>query len=580
MEITSVTLLRNKYPLGKILLDHPLSYALTAITDVLVVYLLQFWKTVSKVPDTKDTIKFKLDTQEITYTVDMFRDTLHLPVETPDNPFIAPVNIKVIESFMQKVGYQGVVDKKKNVIQYPRFTKLIIADLLKKFPSIPHRLDEDYHSIKDDIPLIRATADYTEYETVFVKVAVLMNQPQPGKKRKQSSGETSSPRKSLKVTIKQKVKTTSIPPPSDDRERDEIAKATLLSLTLHKTTLATEAQENVAKVQEKLVEEEIEKMVEGEEAEESYASEFADSMLNDDVDDSDDDVEKTDDVAEEKDNDDYTDHPLVGTHATDKTISEELMATVSPTTATTSKVKSKRGFTFNKTTILPGSIVGMCRRSGQIRNHIKNKFVTHEFFMGKIREVLDHCNNVVPELMVAKTNEMIKEEMPRLHMQNTTLNLYPTTSSSTAEISTADLQHQLYLKMKSKPQDQAVDPELWETLKTKFEKPIEAHDPYSIVDKPDTGLIYLNSKNEKRVMYLVEIVKFCDATLEKVLKEVKLRIFQTELWKKPPLLGELDLDIMKAYKREITKRLRHREQIRRWESFVNGRPILPTMKRL
>ncbi|GJV18582.1 hypothetical protein Tco_1367602 [Tanacetum coccineum] len=47
---------------------------------------------------------------------------------------------------------------------------------------------------------------------------------------------------------------------------------------------------------------------------------------------------------------------------------------------------------------------------------------------------------------------------------------------------------------------------------------IEAHEPYSIVDKPSTGLIYLNIKDEKRVMYLTEIVKFCDATLEKVLK--------------------------------------------------------------
>nr|GEY60844.1 hypothetical protein [Tanacetum cinerariifolium] len=55
---------------------------------------------------------------------------------------------------------------------------------------------------------------------------------------------------------------------------------------------------------------------------------------------------------------------------------------------------------------------------------------------------------------------------------------------------------------------------------------IEAHALYLIVDKPDTGLIYLNGKDEKRVMYLVEIVKLCDATLEKVLNEVKLRIFQ------------------------------------------------------
>ncbi|GJV94069.1 hypothetical protein Tco_1541882 [Tanacetum coccineum] len=364
-----------------------MSYALTATTNVPAVYLQQFWKTISEVPNTKDTIKFKLDSQEITYTIDMFLDTLQL----------------------LKVGYQGVVDKvssfytkflvqpwqtmfkKKDVITYPCFRKLIIADLLKKCPSISKRLEEDYHSIKDDISLvsvystgnglfqgmpisdafltdeIRATDDYVEYKTVFVKVSILINQPQPvvssqgthrttprayktptltaaspqGKKRKQIAEETSSARKSLKVTIKQKVNTTSIPPPSDDRERDEIAEATLLSLTLYKTTLAAEALENVAKVQEKLVEEEIEKMVEIEEDDESYVSEFADSMLNDDdadfgtriepeshkenpkvvdVDDKDDkkdeDDKKADDAAGKKDNDDQTNHSSVETHAT------------------------------------------------------------------------------------------------------------------------------------------------------------------------------------------------------------------------------------------------------------------------
>ncbi|GKF19682.1 hypothetical protein Tco_0068320 [Tanacetum coccineum] len=92
-------------------LDHPLSYAYTTTANVLVVYLQQFWKIVSKVPDTKDTIKFKLDTQEITYTVDMFRDTLKLPVETSDNPFITPVIIRTIKTFIKAVGYQRVVDK-------------------------------------------------------------------------------------------------------------------------------------------------------------------------------------------------------------------------------------------------------------------------------------------------------------------------------------------------------------------------------------------------------------------------------------------------------------------------------------
>ncbi|GKG57186.1 hypothetical protein Tco_0584612, partial [Tanacetum coccineum] len=50
--------------------------------------------------------------------------------------------------------------------------------------------------------------------------------------------------------------------PTDTRERDEIAEVTLLSLALHKTAIDTEAQENVAKAQEKLAEEEIENKVE------------------------------------------------------------------------------------------------------------------------------------------------------------------------------------------------------------------------------------------------------------------------------------------------------------------------------
>ncbi|GJT41791.1 hypothetical protein Tco_0941656 [Tanacetum coccineum] len=211
-----------------------------------------------KVPDTKDTIRFKLNTQEITYTVDMFRDTLKLPVETLENPSVVPTTIEIIDSFMHTIGYQGVVDKvvnctnvdyvallwwdfmnyvfqKKDVIQYPRFTKLIIADLMKKYPSIPQRHDEDYHSIKDDIPLeIRATDDYKDYETMFVKSL--------GEEEEAKCWQTSSPRKSHKITIRKKKQITpSIPPPIDDREIDEIIEATLLSLTLHKTALAAEA---------------------------------------------------------------------------------------------------------------------------------------------------------------------------------------------------------------------------------------------------------------------------------------------------------------------------------------------------
>ncbi|GJY09747.1 hypothetical protein Tco_0377932 [Tanacetum coccineum] len=456
----------------QILLDHPLSYALTATANVPIVYLQQFWRTVSKVPG-------------------------------------------------------------------------------PKFPDIPQSIEEDYHSIKDDIPLVSVyttgnvlirgmlipdafftieictTTDFKEYETMFMNVDVPINQPQPVVSTQGTHRSTPRAHRTPTLTAR------------DDRERDAIAEATLLSLALHKNALATEAQENVAKVQEKLDDEEIEKMVEGEEDEESYASVFADFVFNDGVDDSgtkiepgshkehpeyvtnnDEEIEKEKKDEKEKDiADDGTGSKEIrkeqkqtpipsptrsprNVSSSDKTVFEELTATISPTTATTSKDSSttkrkKRSF-LHMIKILLGSIVGMCRRHGQIRSHIKNKFITYEFFMSKIQEVLDHCNKVLPETIFEKTNEMIRNEMPclvnlainkdrvvdpinakemiakefathgpkmieelfRRNMQNTTLNLYPTTSMSTAGKSFADLQHQLYLIMKSKPQDQAANPEI------------------------------------------------------------------------------------------------------------------------
>ncbi|GJY89021.1 retrovirus-related pol polyprotein from transposon TNT 1-94 [Tanacetum coccineum] len=402
---------------GHILLDHPLSYALTATADVPV-------------------------------TVDMFRVTLHFLLETPENPFVAPINIQTIESFMNKVGYQGVVDKvsafytknlaqplktmfkvfnrclktrtsghdqkKINILQLFHdminrtnvdYAALLWWDFMNnKFLDIPQRVGEDYHSIKDDTPLVSvystgnvlvrgmliphvflteeicATNDFKEYEMVLIGVDVPMNQP----------------------------------------------------LTLHKTALAAEAKENIAKVQEKLDEEEIEKMVEGDEDEESYASEFADSMINDDVDDSGtkiepgshkehleiindddhieketkdeeiekekkhDDDEKIDEVVMEKDDDDDDDDDV---EKVDKGVKEKCNADVATSSMKFRKEKMQ--------TLIPLPMRSPRKVSSS------DKTVTKEFTR-TIREVLDHCNKVVPELTFAKTNEMIKKDMPRL----------------------------------------------------------------------------------------------------------------------------------------------------------------------
>ncbi|GJS95956.1 hypothetical protein Tco_0802924, partial [Tanacetum coccineum] len=44
--LPNISCLKECNIVGKLLVDHPLSYALTATTDVVAVYLQQFWKTV------------------------------------------------------------------------------------------------------------------------------------------------------------------------------------------------------------------------------------------------------------------------------------------------------------------------------------------------------------------------------------------------------------------------------------------------------------------------------------------------------------------------------------------------------
>nr|GEX59976.1 hypothetical protein [Tanacetum cinerariifolium] len=90
-------------------------------------------------------------------------------METPDNPFIAPVNIEVIQYFMHRVGYQGIVDKVSAFFR--KFLAQPWQTMFKKYPSISPRLKEDYHFIKDDIPLLSV---YTT-RTVTVRGMLIPN---------------------------------------------------------------------------------------------------------------------------------------------------------------------------------------------------------------------------------------------------------------------------------------------------------------------------------------------------------------------------------------------------------------------
>ncbi|GKD67552.1 hypothetical protein Tco_1321642, partial [Tanacetum coccineum] len=485
--------------------------------------------------------------------------------ETPENPFVAPANIHTIEAFMNRLAYQGAFDKvsaffTKNLAQ-PWQTMFKVSNrclttghdqtkinILQNSPNIHKRIEEDYHSIKDYVPLVsvyttrnvsvrgmlipnafltaevRETDDFKEYETVFMKVAILMNQPQSVvstqgtnrntprayrsptisvnplemKKRKQTAGESSSLRRIIK---KKKKPTSSIPPPGDDRKRDAIAEATLLN-------------------------------------EESYASIFADSILNDEGAD----VDDTGKVGKEQ-------------NIVVKEVSNETNVEIEKTNDV---AKRKNSFSYQE--------------------QIYHSRVLRE----NIQEVLKHYNTVVLELRIAKTNAMIKTEMPRLvklavdkdrevsrqkdqSLQENVDKRVPTifdrarmeaTLKDTLrlqellELSGLDFMEQiLVMRANDKPysfseadfkylnkndiedlyylcRSKKVDNKKIKLMNSLITF-IAGNRKLSNEGKLNSTNLNISCKDKKRVMYLEEIVKFCDATLEKALNEVNIRMFET-----------------------------------------------------
>nr|GFA42448.1 hypothetical protein [Tanacetum cinerariifolium] len=317
-----------------------------------------------------------------------------------------------------------------------------------------------------------------------VVVVVVVNDVVDKKKRKHVAGETSSPRKSLKVTtMKKKLSTTPISPPSDDKEWDEIAEATLLN-------------------------------------EKSYASEFADSVVLNEEEDSDarlepgshkenpeivnDDEEeeekkkddKKDDDNDDDDNDNHTDHTL------------ELTVTVSPTPATTSQDRSKTRRISSKYRHIPGALHRMCKHQGFMIKQMEKIYVTNCEFMNVHERVDKVLYEIIPQIASRATDDLIEnnlkrvvadiviqvrdafqaevhaliskefvdhapkiiEELIKIYMKNNIIQVHPTTIAFTSTTTSDNHQQQLYLKMKSNLQDQANDAESWDVLKRKFKK--------------------------------------------------------------------------------------------------------------
>ncbi|GJV37082.1 hypothetical protein Tco_1409559 [Tanacetum coccineum] len=108
---------------------------------------------------------------------------------------------------------------------------------------------------------------------------------------------------------------------------------------------------------------------------------------------------------------------------------------------------------------------------------------------------------------------------------------------------------------------------------------IEKHKMFSIIYEPVHGIIYKNSKKEKRVMRHSEIHKFCDATLNRVLKGLKSYNNDVKYGYIQRDLTEDEVEYLKLFEEEVEVILKYRNQMRRLEMYVNGRPLRPRRER-
>ncbi|GJV50522.1 hypothetical protein Tco_1440734 [Tanacetum coccineum] len=108
---------------------------------------------------------------------------------------------------------------------------------------------------------------------------------------------------------------------------------------------------------------------------------------------------------------------------------------------------------------------------------------------------------------------------------------------------------------------------------------IEKYKMFSIIYELVHGIIYKNSKKEKRVMRHSEIHKFCDATLIRVLEGLKSYNNDIKYGYVQRELTNDEVEYLKLFEEEIKVRLKYHNQIRRWEMYVNGRPLGPQKER-
>ncbi|GJV87902.1 hypothetical protein Tco_1531840 [Tanacetum coccineum] len=217
--------------------------------------------------------------------------------------FISNIHVDYAELLWE--GFHYSLTNPTTMIPYPRFTKLIVSHYMTTFPEISRRTRDRYHNLADNVMIksifnsgkskgvvgmkipnwmiteeMKPTKNYRLYAEVF-GVDVPTTQSQPIESTQETHTTTSAPRtpnpKIGEGESSASRKSTII------RLRDLVLQDTLqVSLAEQKSREELETKQNMEKVKEHLMAEEIKKLVEGSENVEEDVEVSSSPLRNDD----------------------------------------------------------------------------------------------------------------------------------------------------------------------------------------------------------------------------------------------------------------------------------------------------------
>nr|GEV08687.1 uncharacterized mitochondrial protein AtMg00810-like [Tanacetum cinerariifolium] len=274
----------------EILRRHPLYYALTTYASIPLIYMKHMWITL-KLADSKKVFRFMVDEEEVTFLLDKLRAVLKLPHATANNnvEFVKPLELSVMLEFLDIIGHAKqiclvVLLYIKNLPQpWQTLVKILMRCLTTKVTGIdqpPLHMMQMFCCVVNNVPLDYITIPMTQlqpnesYQGIN-KTLSTARSPNP---QKQQQGESSTPKKPIIIMIPKRkqhhLKTLILTVAYIDLEN--LNEAQVLSYALAKSVEEYEAQQNVKRVEENLLDEDVNKLVEGEE---SDANQFANDMV-------------------------------------------------------------------------------------------------------------------------------------------------------------------------------------------------------------------------------------------------------------------------------------------------------------